>query len=58
MTTSTIGLIAGLLLAIAIVTGGFAGFVIAIVLGGAGYVLGANLDGELDLSALTRRNRG
>lgn len=55
MTTSTIGLLAGLLLAIAAATGGFAGFLLAVVLGGAGYLLGGHRDGELDLSALVRR---
>jgi hypothetical protein len=55
MTSSTIGLIAGLLLAIA----GFAGFLLALVLGAAGYLIGGHFDGELDLSALLgRRGRG
>lgn len=58
MTTSTIGLVAGLLLAIAIVTGGFLGFLLAIVLGGAGYLVGGHVDGELDLGALVRGRRG
>jgi len=52
MTTSTIGLIAGLLLAIAGAAGGFGGFVLALVLGAAGYALGGHYDGELDLSAV------
>lgn len=55
MTTSTIGLLAGLLLAIAAATGGFPGFLLAIVLGAGGYLLGGHRDGELDLSALVRR---
>ncbi|RYB94719.1 hypothetical protein EUA93_10410 [Nocardioides oleivorans] len=59
MTTSTIGLIAGLLLAIAAAAGGFAGFLIALVLGAAGYLIGGHFDGEVDLSALVgRRDRG
>ena len=59
MTTSTIGLIAGLLLAIAIAAGGFPGFLIALVLGAVGYLVGGHFDGEVDLSALVgRRNRG
>ena len=59
MTTSTVGLIAGLLLAIAIAAGGFTGFLIALVLGTAGYLVGGHVDGEVDLSALIgRRGRG
>lgn len=58
MTTSNIGLIAGLLLAIAIVAGGLVGFLLAVVLGVAGYLIGGHIDGELDLSALVRGRRG
>lgn len=59
MTTSTIGLLAGLLLAIAAAAGGFVGFLIAVVLGTAGYLIGGHYDGEIDLGAmLGRRNRG
>ncbi|SEB63974.1 hypothetical protein SAMN04489844_0740 [Nocardioides exalbidus] len=59
MTTSTVGLIAGLLLAIAAAAGGFAGFLIALVLGTVGYLIGGHFDGEVDLSALVgRRDRG
>ncbi|CAB4900719.1 MAG: hypothetical protein WBD41_30990 [Rhodococcus sp. (in: high G+C Gram-positive bacteria)] len=59
MTTSTVGLLAGLLLAIAAAAGGFVGFVLALLLGAAGYALGAHRDGELDLGALLRgRGRG
>ncbi len=58
MTTSTIGLIAGLLLTIAIVTGGFVGLLLAVVLGAAGYLVGGHVDGELDLGALVRGRRG
>jgi len=59
MTTSTLGLLAGILLGIAAAAGGFGGFLIALVLGVLGYLLGAYRDGELDLGALLRgRNRG
>ncbi|GAA1749693.1 DUF2273 domain-containing protein [Aeromicrobium alkaliterrae] len=58
MTTSTVGLIAGLLLAIAIAVGGFTGFLVALVLGTAGYLVGGHVDGEVDLSALVGRRRG
>ena len=50
VTTSTIGLLAGLLLGIAAATGGFFGFLIALVLGVVGYLVGGHYDGEIDLS--------
>ncbi|RPA62345.1 DUF2273 domain-containing protein [Gordonia oryzae] len=54
-----IGLIVGLLLALAVTTGGFGGFVLALVLGGIGLALGLQRDGVIDLGALLRsRNRG
>ncbi len=52
MTTSTIGLLAGLLLGVAAATGGFAGFLIALVLGVVGYAVGGHYDGEVDLGKL------
>jgi hypothetical protein len=52
MTTSTLGLIAGLLLGIAAAVGGISAFLVALVLGGIGYAAGGHFDGELDLSAL------
>jgi uncharacterized membrane protein len=58
MTTSTLGLIAGLLLTIAIVTGGLLGLVLAVLLGGGGYLIGGQVDGELDLNQLLRGRRG
>ncbi|MGB3480635.1 MAG: hypothetical protein WBB07_00275 [Mycobacterium sp.] len=59
MTTSTLGLIAGLLLGIAAAAGGFSGFLIALLLGAAGYLIGGQRDGEFDLTALLRgRGRG
>lgn len=57
MTTSTIGLLAGLLLAIAAAAGGFWGFILAIVLGVVGYLIGAHYDGEIDLAALVGKQR-
>lgn len=57
MTTSTLGLIAGLLLTIAIVSGGFVGLLLAIVLGVGGYLVGAQVDGEIDVKALLRGRR-
>jgi hypothetical protein len=59
MTTSSLGLIAGLLLGVAAAAGGFTGFLVALVLGAAGYLIGGQRDGEFDLGALLRgRGRG
>lgn len=59
MTTSMIGVIAGLLLGVAGAAGGFSGFLLALVLGVVGYLVGAQRDGELDLGALLRgKDRG
>lgn len=59
MTTSSLGLIAGLLLGVAAAAGGLSGFLIALVLGVAGYLLGGHRDGEIDLGAVLRgRGRG
>lgn len=58
MTTSSIGLIAGLLLAIAVAIGGFLGLLLAVVLGTIGYLVGGHFDGEIDMSQLLgRRSR-
>ncbi|MUL78445.1 hypothetical protein [Mycolicibacterium sp. CBMA 226] len=54
MTSSTLGLVAGLLLGIAAAAGGLGGFLIALLLGAAGYLIGAHRDGELDLASLLR----
>ena len=54
MTTATIGLFVGLLLAIAAAAGGFTGFLLAIVLGGLGFFVGRYIDGELDLNSIMR----
>ncbi|MBJ7339803.1 hypothetical protein [Mycolicibacterium sp.] len=59
MTTSSLGLIAGLLLGVAAAAGGLTGFVVALILGVAGYLIGGQRDGEFDLNAvLPGRNRG
>ncbi len=52
MTTSTIGLLAGLLLGVAAAAGGFVGFLVALVLGVVGYLVGGHYDGEVNLGAL------
>lgn len=61
MTTSSLGLVAGLLLGVAAAAGGFTGFLIALILGAIGYVVGGARDGDIDLSALLHgggRGRG
>lgn len=51
--------LAGLLLAIAGIAGGFGGLVAALVLGVVGWLIGAQVEGRIDvLSALGRRSRG
>ncbi|WP_137149518.1 hypothetical protein [Mycolicibacterium sp. CR10] len=57
MTTSTLGLLAGLLLAIAAAAGGFTGFLLALVLGLVGWAAGAYRDGELDLTNISLGRR-
>lgn len=57
MTTSSLGLITGLLLGVAAAAGGFVGFLVALVLGVVGYALGGHYDGEIDLGALAGRRR-
>ncbi len=57
MTTSTLGLITGLLLGIAAAVGGFSAFLLALVLATVGYLLGSQFDGEIDLSALVGGRR-
>ncbi|SEE80582.1 DUF2273 domain-containing protein [Ruania alba] len=58
MKATTTGLIAGLLLAIAIVTGGWVGLLLAVVLGGLGLALGAQLDGTIHVRAVFGQRRG
>ncbi|UIJ35607.1 DUF2273 domain-containing protein [Allobranchiibius sp. GilTou73] len=57
MTRSALGLLAGLLMAIAIAVDGFTGFLLALVLGVIGFLVGAQVDGDLDLGALIRGKR-
>lgn len=57
MKTSTLGLFIGLLLAIAIAIGGFSAFLGALVLGAIGWVVGAQLDGDVDVNQVLRDRR-
>lgn len=54
MTTSNTGLLAGLLLALATTTGGFTGFLLALVLAAVGWALGAWRDGLIDAGTFRR----
>lgn len=43
------GLVAGLLLALAVTTGGFTGFLLAVILGAIGLAVAGRLSGEVDV---------
>ena len=57
MNATQTGLLAGLLLGLAAAFGGFLAFVIVLVLGAIGLVVGRALDGQIDLNALLGRGR-
>lgn len=54
MSSAHIGLLAGMLIGLAAIIGGFAGFLLVAALGAIGLVLGRVVDGELDLGGMTR----
>ena len=59
MSWSTTGLFAGLLLALIAAIAGFGWFLLAILFAVAGYVVGAQLDGRINLAGLVPgRSRG
>ncbi|WP_351224476.1 hypothetical protein [Streptomyces sp. NPDC002133] len=58
MTSTQMGLLTGLVLGLAAAFGGFDAFLIVLVLGAVGLLVGRYLDGELDLAQLTGRDRG
>ncbi|PRY15370.1 DUF2273 domain-containing protein [Kineococcus rhizosphaerae] len=59
MSSSTAGVFAGLFLALIAGTAGFGWFVLALLFAAVGYVLGAHLEGKIDLTALLPgRSRG
>lgn len=58
MTSTQIGLLTGLVLGLAAAFGGFDDFLILLVLGTVGLLVGRYLDGRLDLAQLTGRDRG
>lgn len=59
MSSVAIGLFAGLLLALVAAVGGFSMFVLALVLGAVGVVVGLAVDGRIDIPGLdVGRRRG
>ncbi|MGW1884540.1 hypothetical protein [Streptomyces sp. NPDC001970] len=58
MTSTQMGLLTGLVLGLAAAFGGFDTFLIVLVLGTVGLLVGRYLDGKLDLAQLTGRDRG
>ncbi|MEV7548470.1 hypothetical protein AB0N89_02465 [Amycolatopsis sp. NPDC089917] len=58
MNSTQLGLFTGLALGLAAAFGGFGAFFIVLVLGALGLLVGRVLDGKLDLSQLTGRDRG
>ena len=59
MSSVAIGLFAGLLLALVAAVGGFSMFMLAVVLGALGVLVGMVVDGRLDVSGvLAGRRRG
>ena len=52
MNATVVGLLTGLILGLAAVIGGFNGFLLALVLGVVGLLVGRVLDGELDLGQI------
>lgn len=57
MNATQTGLLAGLLLGIAVAVNGFPAFLVTLVLGAIGLLVGRVLDGELDVSGLFGRGR-
>ncbi|WP_214367889.1 hypothetical protein [Pseudonocardia sp. H11422] len=57
MNATQTGLLAGLILGAAGAIGGFPAFLIALLVGALGLVIGRVLDGELDISGVLGRGR-
>lgn len=59
MSITLYGVIVGILLALAWTTGGFPFFLVAILLGAIGGLIGAQIEGKIDVRAMfTNRGRG
>jgi hypothetical protein len=52
LSISVIGLFAGLLVGLGIAIDGFSGFLVLVVFGALGFVVGKILEGEIDLSSV------
>lgn len=57
MNATQTGLISGLILGTAAAVGGFSGFLIALLIGVVGLVIGRILDGELEVGDLLGRSK-
>ncbi|GAA3361283.1 MULTISPECIES: hypothetical protein [Saccharopolyspora] len=57
MNATQTGLFAGLLLGVAAAAGGFTGFLIALVIGAIGLIVGRVLDGELEIGDFLGRGK-
>ncbi|GAA3001140.1 hypothetical protein [Actinokineospora diospyrosa] len=57
MNSTTTGVLVGIALGFATAFGGFSAFVLVLLFGAAGLVVGRVLDGGLDVSALAGRGR-
>lgn len=57
MNATQTGLIAGLILGAAAASGGFVGFLVALVLGAIGLLVGRVLDGELEIGDILGRGK-
>ncbi|MFR9729305.1 hypothetical protein ACL03H_08755 [Saccharopolyspora sp. MS10] len=57
MNATQTGLFGGLLLGVAAACGGFTGFLIALVLGAIGLIVGRVLDGELEIGDFLGRGK-
>ncbi|MEC3973882.1 hypothetical protein [Amycolatopsis sp. H20-H5] len=58
MTSTQLGLFTGLALGFAAAFGGFGVFLVVLILGALGLLAGRVLDGKLDLSQLSGRDKG
>lgn len=57
LSNTVLGLLVGLVLGVSAAFGGFVAFLIVLVLGAIGLLVGRALDGQLDLDGLTGRGR-
>jgi hypothetical protein len=57
MNSTQTGLLAGLILGLAAAFGGFGVFLIVLVMGAIGLIIGRVIDGQLDLNAVLGRSR-